>query len=542
MKRLVPFFLLLLLCSFVLIEGDKVNLALDNYSAFFRELNAGYVDEPDPELLSRAAIDATLKSVDPYSYYISAKEQADRQKAWKGILYGGFGVNIVQRDSEITVTDVTADYPAAQNDIRPGDRILAVDNFRLRGLPFDSALKHLRGDPGSEVKLQIKRQEALLEKTLQRAEIRNRAVQCVTTLEHKIGYILFSHFLDGSADDLRNSIQQLKTKDGITSLVLDIRGNSGGLVVEAVKAANIFLRKNLNIVTLKGRQAVWNYDNLTFNDPLDTILPLVVLTDNNSISAAELFAGAIQDYDRGLIVGRKTFGKGLVQGTHHLPNGHSLYVTSARYYTPSGRCIQELDYMHKDANGKASKVPDSLRQVFHTASGRLVYNIGGIAPDIAVETKLSQNSMVERLRNAELLNDFANNYRNAHESICDAKEFRLNDEDFEQFKAWLHKSDYPFKTETEEAFDKLIAQASKAHIAASINKEQASIQKKLRQDRIAQIELNKPAICSALSKEICTRFYHNAGRIANALPADPDVLAACEVLKNQSLYRAKLRL
>ncbi len=545
MKKLFPFsvlfFIVLFSCALLAGDNPEVERGLENFNAFFREVNDGYVDKPDAEVIMRASIDAALRAIDPYSYYISAKEQADKQKAWKGILYGGFGVNIVQRDSEITVTDVSAGYPAALSDIRHGDKILAINNFQLRGLPFDSALKKLRGEPGSAVTLTIKRQNRILEKTVTRAEIRNKAVQCTSVLDNKTGYICFTHFLDGSADELRKSVYQLKEKEGITSLVIDLRGNSGGLVVEAVKAANIFLPKNVNIVTFQGRQAVWNYDNLTFNEALDTILPLVLLTDNNSISAAELFAGAIQDYDRGLIVGRKTFGKGLVQGTHNLPYGNSVYITSARYYTPSGRCIQELDYIHKDATGKATKAPDSLRQMFHTAAGRIVYNIGGIAPDIQVELDKPNTAFVDKLRKADVLGDFANTYRNAHESISGATHFQLTSEDFADFKLALKKSGYPFKTETEDALDALITQATKAQLGSLINAEQKKLKRKLLEDRIAEIDVHRAMICSELAKEICARYYFNEGRIENTLYADADMKVALELLKNPAEYSRHLR-
>ena len=534
--------LLFLFLSFTLITGDNEQIKKDNeiFSAFFSDVHARYVDELMPDDVLRAAIDGALHSLDPYSYFISEKDQETNKKGWKGILFGGIGINIIQRDSEIVVVEVNEHYPAQTAGLRHGDLLLAANDTSLHGMSTDSVVTHLRGAAGTTLKLKIGRADtSTFEIALTRQEIRNKPVTFSGMLNDSTGYIRFVHFLENSSVELRDAIQKLKAENNMISLILDIRGNTGGLLLEAVNAVNIFIPKNKNVTSLKGKAKEWNYDNPTLQEPLDTVLPLVLLTDNYSISAAEILAGAIQDYDRGIIVGRKTFGKGFVQGTRGLPYGNSLYMTSARYYTPSGRCIQELDYRKKDANGKATHLSDSLKKEFHTSNGRIVHNIGGITPDISVEEKI-EPAVITSLKKGNLFFDFANSYRNSH-PVCLISESREQKELlYKEFVTFIASKNFPFSIPSEDA---LILFAEKAKVENSmdaVSGEFKRLKESLRKNKRTMLAAFKSEIILELEKEIRARYQFNSGRIRVSLKTDPDVLKALSIVKDQNSYDSLL--
>ena len=360
----------------------EITRNLDIFASLFKEVNAFYVDEVDPEKSIRTGIDAMLSSLDPYTNYIP-EEDLDAYRTMTTGEYGGIGSLISQIDDKIIITMPNEGFPADKAGIKIGDEIIKVDDIDTQGMSSSEVSKLLKGTAGTPIQLTVQRQEESLTFDLIRAKIVINNVPYSGLINDDIGYIRLSEFTTNAAKEVKTALVDLK-KAGATKIILDVRGNPGGILQEAVAICNLFISKNKVVVETKGKTPTWNKIYRTLSKPIDTTIPLVVLTSRGSASAAEIVSGTIQDYDRGVLIGRKTFGKGLVQTTRPVGYSSQVKITVAKYYTPSGRCIQAIDYSHRNPDGSVGKIPDSLKVAFPTASGRTVYDGGGITPDVEV--------------------------------------------------------------------------------------------------------------------------------------------------------------
>ena len=414
-----------------LAAGDnyfEIGKNLEIFNELFKELNIYYVDETNPGELMTVGIDAMLESLDPYTQYIAESDMEDYRFQTTG-QYGGIGAMIRQKDGGIVVSEPYEGSPALRSGIRAGDAILEVDGRSCKGLGTDDVSKMLKGQAGTTVKVLTSRNNKAPElRTIVREEIKIPDVPYKGFVDeaNKVGYLKLNSFTQTAGQEVRNAVKELKDQ-GATKLVLDLRGNGGGLLREAVNIVNLFVPKGEVVVETKGKMADWDKTYKTLSEPLDATMPLVVLTDTGSASASEIVSGALQDLDRALVIGQRTFGKGLVQQTRDLYYNSKLKVTVAKYYIPSGRCIQKLDYAHRDSSGKATVRTDTYLVAFTTRNGRTVYDGRGILPDVPV-TEPELAKVVGGLYAEDILFDFATDYRRTHDSIGPPERFAISDE------------------------------------------------------------------------------------------------------------------
>jgi carboxyl-terminal processing protease len=445
----------------------EITKNLDIFTTLYKELNTYYVDTLNPEKLMHAGINEMLGSLDPYTDYIPEEDMDDYRQQTTG-RYGGIGAVIGTRGDWVTVTEPYEGFPADKAGLRSGDKIVEVDGKSAKSYRTDQVSAMLKGKPGTEVNLKIKRlqadgSEADLAVKMIREEIRIRNVPYYGMVDDKIGYIHLSSFTERAGAEVKNALQDLEAKHKLKGVVLDLRGNPGGLLNEAINVANVFVGKNIDVVFTKGKTDDWNKNFPSLNDPVDLKMPVVVLADGGSASAAEIVSGSLQDLDRAVVIGQKTFGKGLVQSTRSLPFNAKLKVTTAKYYIPSGRCIQAINYAERNEDGSVKRIPDSLKVAFKTKNGRTVYDGGGIDPDIAVEPEKLANITISLITKS-LISDYANEYRAKHEKIGDAKTFDLGDAGYAEFVAWVGKKEYDYTTRSEKILDDLKTVAEKRKI------------------------------------------------------------------------------
>ncbi|MVT07416.1 S41 family peptidase [Chitinophaga tropicalis] len=548
-KRRMVIVLVLLLAGGMSImaytEKDKyfeIAKNLDIFAAFYRELNTYYVDDLPPEKLMHKGIDAMLEETDPYTDFIP-EENLDELKFMATGKYGGVGVS-VNTDSERTViADVYEGSPIDKAGIKPGDIIVSLDGKNAKGMDQDDISRLLKGAPGSSLDLVVKNPVSGVEtaKKIIREEINVRSVSFSGIAGNDIGYIRMTQFTENSGELVQSAYEELKKKyPAMKGVILDLRGNPGGLLDEAVVVANIFVDKNKVIVSTKGKVKSWDREYKTEEPAVDAHVPLVVLTNRSSASAAEIVAGAIQDLDRGVIIGQRSFGKGLVQTTRPLPYNAKLKVTTAKYYTPSGRCIQAIDYSHRNDDGEVESVPDSLRRSFTTAAGRKVRDGGGIEPDDNIDPTILSQVAVTLLRKQYIF-DYATQYYYAHKNIAPAGTFSLSEDDFSDFLRYLDGRNYNYKTRTEEALEGFQSTARREKYYDAVAKEFEALQQKLKHDKKQDLLKNKAEIKRLLEEEIVNRYYMQKGRIAQSLINDNEVNEAIAVLHKPERYQEFLR-
>ena len=517
-------------------EFFEISRNIDIFVSMYRELDMYYVDDIKHGEIMKNGIDAILESLDPYTNYIPESEIEDYRFMTTG-QYGGIGSMIGQKGEYVVVTDPYEGFPAQKADLRAGDVILEIDGKTIKGKKTDEISKILKGQPNTQVKLLVKRpgESTPMEKVITRAEIKINSVPYYGMLDNEVGYIKLTGFTENASQEVKTALLDLKNKNNAKSIVLDLRGNPGGLLNEAVDIVNLFVDRGIEVVTTKGKVKEWDKSYKAMNAPVDTQIPLVVLVNSGSASASEIVSGSIQDLDRGIVIGQRTFGKGLVQTTRPLSYNSQLKVTTAKYYIPSGRCIQALDYSHRNEDGSVGKVPDSLVSLFKTKKGRVVADGGGISPDWAIKPEELSN-ISRSLITKQLIFDYATEYRSKNPSIAPAKSFKLTDSEYEAFVAWLADKDYDYVTRSEKSLDELKEIAIKEEYFEGMKKEFEALKKTLMHDKEADLKKFKPEIMELLQDEISSRYYFQKGRIENAFSYDPEILKAIEALKDKAVF------
>lgn len=513
---------------------------LDIFATLFKEVNTYYVDEVNPNTLIKAGIDAMLRSLDPYTNYIPEDAIEDYRFVTTG-QYGGIGAIIGKRNGKNMVLMPYKGFPADKGGLKIGDEILSVDGINVEDKGIEDISKLLKGQANTDLTVKVKRfgQKDEIDVNIKRERITVDNVPYYGMVTEDIGYIKLSNFTTGAGREVENAVKKLKS-EGAQKLVFDLRGNPGGLLNESVNVSNVFIPKGSDVVSTKGKVKDWNKTYKAINSPIDTEIPVAVLTSSRSASAAEIVSGVIQDYDRGVLVGERTFGKGLVQATRPLTYNSQLKVTTAKYYTPSGRCIQAIDYSHRNDDGSVGKIADSLKTAFQTENGRVVYDGGGINPDIEVrQSKLAPISVSLYAKN--LLFDYATEYYYSKPEMSDAKEFTLSDDEYAEFVAWLEGKDYDYTTEVEQTIDDLIESAKDEKYYQDIEGQIASLRKKVQHNKDQDLQKFKAEIKELLEEEIASRYYLREGKIEASFDDDDVLQAAVEVLENKDQYDAILR-
>jgi carboxyl-terminal processing protease len=509
---------------------------IDIFATMYKEVNSYYVDEVNPNKIMRTGIDAMLKSLDPYTVFISEDQIEDYRTMTTGE-YGGIGATVGTRNGKTLIIMPFEDSPARKSGLKIGDEILQINEVKTQGKNQNDISRLLKGQPGTEVELVVKRYGATQTEKIKikRERIKVNNVPFSDLVAEGVGYIQLTEFTQGASESIRKALEDLKSK-GAKSIILDLRGNPGGLLHEAVNICNLFLNKDLDIVFTKGKIAEWNKTYKSLRPAVDTEIPLVVLANGRSASASEIVSGVIQDYDRGVLLGQRTFGKGLVQSTRPLSYNSQVKITVAKYYIPSGRCIQAIDYSHKDDEGKASKIPDSLRRAFKTKAGRVVYDGAGLEPDVVVE-KENLSPIAQSLVNKNLIFEYANEYALKNASIKPAKEFKLTDTEYQAFVNWVKTKDYAYTTEAEKSYQNLVEAAKKDKTYDQIQNDLNALKNKISKNKEADLITFKNEIKELLEEEICARYYFEKGQVEARFDNDKELQEAIKILQNPERYK-----
>jgi len=513
----------------------EISKNLDIFATLFKELNIYYVDETKPGELMKTGIDAMLKSLDPYTNFYPESDIEDYRFMTTGE-YGGIGSMIRKKDSLIIVAEPYEGFPAQKAGLWAGDIIEKIDGKEITGYKTDEVSKLLKGAAKTNLMLSIYRpvQDKSFDVQLTREDVKIKDVPYYGMLENNTGYIKLTGFTQTASKELKDAYKDLK-EQGMDKMILDLRGNGGGLLNEAVNIVNFFVDKGQNVVSTKGKVTQWDRVHKALNEPLDKEIPLTVLIDEMSASASEIVSGALQDLDRAVVIGRKSFGKGLVQQTRSLSYNSKLKVTVAKYYIPSGRCIQKLDYSNKDDRGKAGEIPDSLKSEFKTSNGRPVYDGGGIEPDVKVESENFAN-ITYSLLGKQIIFDFATLYRSKKDSIKKPYEFVFTENDYAEFKEFIKTKDYDYTTKTEKLLKDLKEAASEEKVHTNLQDEFSSLESELMHNKADDVDKFKNEISRIIENEVISRYYYQSGRVESELKYDLDIAKALEVLKNKQMF------
>jgi len=518
----------------------EVSKNLDIFATLFRELNIYYVDDADPGKLMKTGIDAMLESLDPYTNFIPESNMEDYKMMTTG-QYGGIGALIQTQDNKVVISEPYEGYGAFKAGLRAGDKIIAIDGKSALGKTSSEIREFLLGQPGTTLEITIERpgETKQFTKTVTREEVKIKDVPYFGMLKDSVGYIRLTGFTESASAEVKTALTSLKEQQA-KSIILDLRGNGGGLLRESVNIVNLFVEKGTPVVSTKGKITEWDKEYRALSTPIDTKIPLVVLIDGNSASASEIVSGSLQDNDRAVIIGSLSFGKGLVQQVRPLSYNSKLKVTVAKYYTPSGRCIQKLDYSHRNGDGKVDEIPDSLITEFKTiVNKRSVFDGKGISPDIDVERKmLSDISASLLLKN--LFFNYATEYRIKHETINEVQNFSLTDEEYEDFVHYLEGKDYSYTTESEDILTKLEEATKEDHYFDDVKTEYEALKTKLTHNKKSDLYKFKDEIKYVLESEIVTRYYYQRGQIENSFKNDPTLDEAIKTLTNPNLYQSIL--
>lgn len=514
---------------------------LDIFNSIVKELDLFYVDTIDPNKTIREGIEAMLYSLDPYTNYFPEEDQSELEQMLKNS-YGGIG-SIITWNPKLKRSMISEPYegmPAAEVGLKAGDILMSIDGKDLAGKNNQEVSEMLRGQVGTDFKLKVKRPgtEKELEFDIVRRSIQLPIIPYYTVLENQIGYINLSTFSGDPSKEFKQAFLDLK-KQGIKSLVIDLRNNGGGLLDEAVEIANFFLPRGETLVTTKGKIKQASNTYKTLREPLDLDIPLAVLVNSVTASSSEILAGSLQDLDRAVIIGTRTYGKGLVQTTRPLPYGATMKITTSKYYIPSGRCVQAIDYTHRNEDGSVGRIPDSLTTVFHTAAGREVRDGGGVTPDIVVKQEKLPNILFY-LVNDNLIFDYATEYCLKHPTIAAPEQFEITDADYNDFKTLVKKADFKYDQQSEKLLKNLKEMAEFEGYLTDASQEFEALEKKLTHNLDRDLDHFSKDIKNMIAIEIIKRYYYQRGSIIQQLKDDNDLNEAIKVLGDSERYKKML--
>ncbi len=518
----------------------EISKNIEIYVDVLRQLNLKYADDIQPGELSKTAIDGMLGKLDPYTVYIPESQLEDFELMTKGE-YGGIGALIQKQGEYVVITEPYEGFPAQKGGLKAGDKIISVDGDNAVGKNSGEVSEKLKGTPGTEIVITVQRYGDTVNQDfiLVREKVKFPNVPYYGMLDHNIAFISLFQFNQNSAAEVKKAFNELRTNNQVDGLILDLRGNGGGLLNEAVDIVNIFMPKGTTVVTTKGKSRDSNYEHKTRNSATDTKIPLVVLVNENSASASEIVAGAIQDFDRGVVIGEKTFGKGLVQNVVPLPYNSKIKMTVAKYYIPSGRCIQAIDYFDDNNNGRPDKVPDSLISAFKTRGGRTVYDGGGIQPDM--DTDIRQFSQITGdLFAQNYIFNFANEFELKHDSIDSPETFVVSDEVYQGFKQYVEDQEFDYQTETEVLIERITGSAEREGYLEAVQPLIESLEEGVREEKLHDIDNHRNEIQQLIGFEIVSRYYYQKGKLISTLESDTEVEKAIRVLTDKALYASVL--
>ena len=524
-------------------KGDDRNFTiskyLDLFHSVFRELDMMYVDTLDVADAVETGIQAMLADLDPYTVYYPEEEDEDLKMMLTG-KYAGVGavIRYHQKHDRVVVVEPYEGMPALNAGLRAGDILLSIDGEDLKGLPVDEVSSRLRGEPGTTLTVRAKREgvaDSIVEVKISRANIAMPPVPYYTLFADSVGYVILNSFTENCAREVRLALVDLKNR-GARSFILDLRGNGGGSMAEAIDIAGLFIPKGTTVVSTKGKIPQASQTYKTRREPLDVNIPLVVLVDGQSASSSEIVAGAIQDLDRGVIMGRRTYGKGLVQTVRDLPYNASLKITTSKYYTPSGRCVQKIDYSKKRSKGAQGEATDTIAPEFYTLAGRPVHEKGGISPDVEIAAERLPN-LLFYLANSDVLLDFVTSYTYRYPTIAPIEEFEVSDSLFAAFKEAVKASDFTYDRQSEKALAALKEVAEFEGYTTDAAAEFAALEKKLSHDIDRDFDIFKADICELLADELVTRYYYQRGAIIQAIKGDSTILRARTLLGDDEAYK-----
>ncbi len=505
-------------------EGQSKSFRLGKWTeihnAIVRELNRSYVDSLPVDRIMRAGVDAMLEELDPYTVYIPEEENDDLQMMLSNT-YGGIGAIIHKtKDSNVIINEPYADSPASKAGLVCGDEIITIDGVQAKGLEIKESTDRMKGKPGTTVVFKVKKARTgdTLDVPVVRERIHMPDVEYAAMVDDTTGYLLLSGFTENVGQEVRNKFIELK-KQGMKRFVLDLRGNGGGLMGEAVNILSIFLPKGSLAVSSKGNNEDSLIEYHTTSEPVDTEMPIIVLIDSGSASASEIVAGGIQDHDRGVIMGTRSYGKGLVQSIRPLPYNGQMKVTTAKYYTPSGRCVQAIDYSNRNEDGSVGHIPDSLTKEFKTASGRTVRDGGGITPDIVIKPK-EYSRLVYALVLGGVIDQYVIDYSRKHDSLPAVDEFHYSDADFEDFVKFAKTQEFDYRSSAKTLYDQMKKELEKDGLAESMKEELAALGKALEMDKEKFIRLKKDEIIPFIEEELAVRYWFQEAGIKVRLRYD----------------------
>jgi len=514
----------------------EISKNLDIFATLFREVNMYYVDEIQPGDLIKTGIDAMLERLDPYTNFIPETDIEDHRFMTTG-QYGGIGALIRQRNDQIVIAEPYENSPSQKAGLMAGDILIEVDGRTVKGKNSSEVVKVLKGQPKTPVKVLIQRpgEQKPLEKEIIREEIKIYNVPFHGMIDNEIGYIKLSGFTEDAGREVKDALTKLKENPNLKGVVLDLRGNPGGLLREAINIVNIFVERGIDIVSTKGKVKDWDKVYKSINNPVDLQIPIVVLINRGSASASEIVSGSLQDLDRGVVIGQRSFGKGLVQTSRPLSYNTQLKVTTSKYYIPSGRCIQAKDYSNRNEDGSIGNVPDSLIKEFKTKNGRTVFDGGGVNPDVSLPMKEYANITRSIVSNNHIF-DFATIYRQNNPTIAPAASFKVDDKIFNEFVAYLSDKEYDYETESEKVLKAWKEAAEREKYFDALQSEYAQLKNKMIHDKQEDLQRAKEEIIQILTDEIVARYYYQKGKIEASFQFDKEVNKALEVLKDKKFY------
>lgn len=516
-------------------KGFEIAKNLEVFSKIYQNIHLYYVDDVDPGKTMKTAIDAMLASLDPYTNYYPESDMEDVKLQLLG-QYGGVGALIHQKDKNIYISEPYEGLPADLAGLKAGDRIVAINGVSTEGKSNADVSAAMRGQAGTNVVLRLERDGKTFERTITRKEIILPNVPYSGMVSNTIGYIKLNEFTQDAAKNVREAFVNLKKQNpNMKGIILDLRGNGGGLMNEAVDIVNIFVKRGELVVETKGKVASKSVKSSTRLQHEDLEIPLAVLIDGYSASASEIVSGSLQDLDRGVVIGMRSYGKGLVQNILPMAYNNQMKVTVSKYYIPSGRCIQAIDYSHRDENGRALKVPDSLKTAYTTRNGRTVYDGYGIEPDVEVEPRYMSNIAIALMQQS-LVFDYATVFARQHPSILPPDQFEITDDIYNEFVQFLSDKDLKYSTATEKVIKELRSIAEEEHYLTSIQSDLDAMQKRFEVEKKGDLEKYREEISEMLKSEILVRYYYEKGRLQGMLKSDPEVLKAIEILGDKSQY------